>query len=98
MQGDTVMPVDVWYVFRALGRRHFAVLERLYGGDATFSELSLHVQLRGGGLVFVLSDLLQGGFVERVSRGVYRITDRGRRLVDAVRAGTLWDAIRSVLF
>jgi len=91
------MPPDVWYVFRALNRSAFRVLELLYDrGSMGFSDLQKEIGLRGGALMYVVRDLMYGGFVSHPRRGLYAVTGRGKKLVEAVRSGRLWDAILSV--
>lgn len=58
------------------------VLAYLKGGDKRFSEIEKDLSLNSNIVNMRLKDLRAAGLVEKVKRGTYRLTEKGRKAAE----------------
>ncbi len=96
---NTVAPDDIVGVLSALQRTRYKLLKVLYdyGGPIRYRDLIRETALGEGAFYTNLRQLMYYGFISQQDRGVFQLTYKGKKLVEAVESGKLWEAIRSTL-
>ena len=93
-----VVPDDLIPVIVALNKTRYEMLKTLYyKNQSKYSDMITAHGLGLGQFYMHVHTLTKHGLIRKKNRGVYEITDLGRRIVEAVETGTLWNKIKEAI-